>query len=547
MGAVAGLAAAGVALGFGQLVEGISDIPGLVLAVGELVVDYTPGWVAEWSIEDLGSAGKGSLLPGIAAAAFLTAAVLGDIAHRRSLRAGLVGFAAFGVFGAYATARNPFSPGFASVVSSLLAAGLAMAVLYWLIGLAQRSGGTAQSADAAQAAEAGPSDPTEPAVPTESPLSPAHSRRAFVGWSTGAGAVALTGWGLGRRASSRASKAELAREAVSLPSAQTPGGTTSAPPETAAPAPGAAAVVDGEFQGVEGLSPWITPNEDFYRIDTAISVPQVDPADWRLRFTGMVDNEIELSYDDLLAMPLSEHTITLSCVSNPIGGDLVGNAVWTGIPLLDLLDQAGVQPGATQTVGISVDDFTAGFPTEVLSDGRNALLAVGMNGEPLPIRNGFPARLVVAGLYGYVSAVKWLSEVHLTTWEGFDGYWIPRGWSKTGPMKTTSRIDVPRANSRVPAGATVIAGVAWQPTRGISEVQVSIDGGDWASCDLAVPGTDEAWVQWRTMRVLEPGLHAIRVRAVNGDGEAQLVGPKGVAPDGAEGYHEIKIQSAAAA
>lgn len=550
MGAVAGLAAAGLALGFGQLIEGLTDIPGLVLGVGEWVVDNTPGWAAEWSIEDLGSAGKGSLLPGITVVALLAAAVLGDLSFRRSARIGLAGFAVFGAFGAYATARNPMSPDLGAVVSSLAAAALGAAALYFLIGLARQadsaaapagaesSAGRPASAGSGSAAEDGAeqAQPETPAGPLASPLDPPRTRRAFLGWSAGAGALALTGVGLGRRVSSRATSAELAREAVTLPTA---GSSPTAAPATAA----AAVVADAPFEGVSGLSSWITPNDDFYRIDTALRIPQVDPADWRLRITGMVDDEISFSYDDLLAMPLTERTITLSCVSNPIGGDLVGNAVWTGIPLLELLDQSGVQDGATQVVGRSVDGFTAGFPTEVLSDGRNALLVVGMNGEPLPIRNGFPARLVVAGLYGYVSATKWLSDVHLTTWEGFDGYWIPRNWSKTGPMKITSRIDVPRHNSRIEAGDTVIAGVAWQPTRGISAVEVSIDGGDWAGCDLAVPGSDEAWVQWRTDWHAEPGLHTLAVRAHNGDGESQPVGPKSVAPDGAEGYHEIQVQA----
>jgi len=574
MGAVAGLAAGGLALGFGDLVAGYSDIPGLVLGVGEWVVDNTPGWAAEWSIEDLGSAGKGSLLPGITVAALVLAALLGDLSYRRSVRIGLIGFAAFGLFGAFATARNPLSPDAAAVVWSLAAATLGMAALHLLVGLAHRAAGSADRARSsslsqaddsqatAAAGQAGQSEQathteqaehaertlpgeatggTEPeqtgaGLPTASPLDPPRSRRAFLGWSAGAGAVALTAAGIGRRAAGRATSAELARESVSLPTAG------SAPAASApAAAAGSASVSDAPFAGIEGLSSWITPNDEFYRIDTALRVPQVDPADWQLRFTGMVDNELSFSYDDLLAMPLSEHAITLSCVSNPIGGDLVGTAMWTGVPLLDLLDQAGVQPGATQVVGRSVDDFTAGFPTEVLGDGRNALLVVGMNGEPLPIRNGFPARLVVAGLYGYVSAVKWLSEVHLTTWDGFDGYWIPRGWSKTGPMKITSRIDVPRHNSRIEAGETVIAGVAWQPTRGISAVQVRVDGGDWQSCDLAVPGSDETWVQWRTDWSAEPGPHTLAVRAHNGDGDPQPIGPKGVAPDGAEGYHEIRV------
>ena len=295
---------------------------------------------------------------------------------------------------------------------------------------------------------------------------------------------------------------------------------------------------------VPGLSSWITPSTDdqFYRIDSALSFPQIDPATWRLSFTGMVDDPYELTYDEILDMDLVERTITLACVSNPIGGDYVGNAVWTGVPLADLLDRAGVQDGATQIVGRSVDDFTAGFPTETAYDGRNAMLVVGQNGEPLQVRHGFPARLVVAGLYGYVSATKWIEEINLTTWEAFNGYWIDLGWSKDGPMKTASRIDVPQHRSRITAGTTPIAGVAWSPVRGIQAVEISIDEGPWQICDLAVPGTDESWVQWKADWNASPGVHRIDVRAIDKYGEIQPVGPKDVAPDGAEGYHAILVE-----
>jgi DMSO/TMAO reductase YedYZ molybdopterin-dependent catalytic subunit len=288
----------------------------------------------------------------------------------------------------------------------------------------------------------------------------------------------------------------------------------------------------------------VTPSDgnSFYRIDTALSIPQVDPDDWSLSVTGLVDRPLTLRYEDLLNMDLVEQTITLSCVSNPIGGDLVGNAVWLGVPLVDVLENAGIQPEASQIVGRSVDDFTAGFPTSVLADGRNALIAVGMNGEPLPVRHGFPARLVVAGLYGYVSATKWLEEIRLTTWESFNGYWINLGWSKEGPMKTASRIDVPANRSTVRAGRVPIAGVAWAVGRGLREVQVRVDQGPWQRCDLAVLGSDETWIQWHTEWDATPGNHQIEVRAVDANGAIQSAGPRAVAPDGAEGYHQINVR-----
>ncbi len=297
---------------------------------------------------------------------------------------------------------------------------------------------------------------------------------------------------------------------------------------------------------VAGISPYITPispTNEFYRIDTALTVPQVDPDNWRLRITGLVDNPYELTYQDIRAMRLSDYVITLSCVSNIVGGRLVGNAVWTGIPLNVLLQQAGVQPGAQQIVGRSVDDFTAGFPTTAAYDGRNAILAIGMNNEPLPLRHGFPARIVVAGLYGYVSAVKWLEEIHLTTWDGFDGYWVPRGWSKLGPIKTQSRIDVPKDGDRVKPGEKLaVAGIAWAPTRGIQRVEVKIGNGDWAPCRLGEAVGNESWVQWHhEWTPSATGRQWIQVRATDGSGYTQSEKTVRPRPNGAEGWHTISV------
>jgi DMSO/TMAO reductase YedYZ molybdopterin-dependent catalytic subunit len=291
---------------------------------------------------------------------------------------------------------------------------------------------------------------------------------------------------------------------------------------------------------VPGLSSFITPNDDFYRIDTALVVPQVDPADWKLRIGGLVDNPFELTYDEILAMDLVEETVTLSCVSNIVGGDLVGNATWLGVPLTTLLDRAGVRPEGTQIVGVSVDDFDAGFPTSLAYDGRTALLAVGMNGEPLPIDHGFPARLVVSGLYGYVSAVKWISEIRLDTDE-HEGYWIPRGWSKLGPVKTQSRIDVPRRSANIAPGRTPIAGVAWAPHTGIEAVEVQIDDGLWLPCRLGEATSDDTWVQWLVEWEATPGKHKIAVRATDKTGAVQRAERGSPVPNGAEGHHVIRV------
>ena len=397
---------------------------------------------------------------------------------------------------------TPLSPAAASWVWALVAGALGAATLWFLLQRLHR--------------------PTRLHTVVEDPRDPAATRRAFLGWTAGAGAAAITVVGLGRRASGP-SAAETAREALAADAATS---TTGAPL-------GSARVLDT----TEGITPYITSNDGFYRIDTALTVPQVDPADWSLRITGMVDEEIELTFDDIRAMDLTDQVVTLSCVSNDVGGDLVGTAVWTGVPLTTILDLAGVHDDATQVVGRSVDDWTAGFPTAALRDGRTALLAIGMNGEPLPLRHGFPARLVVAGLYGYVSAVKWIEEIHLTTWEDFDGYWVPRGWSKEGPMKTMSRIDVPRRSDDLAAGPVVVAGVAWSPNRGISAVELSVDDGEWMPCELGESIGPETWLQWRTTWDAAPGTHRLQVRAVDGEGNVQPLGPAEPRPNGAEGWH----------
>ncbi|HEY5579476.1 MAG TPA: molybdopterin-dependent oxidoreductase, partial [Acidimicrobiia bacterium] len=286
-------------------------------------------------------------------------------------------------------------------------------------------------------------------------------------------------------------------------------------------------------------------NEDFYRIDTSLSVPRIQLDDWTVKLTGMVDRPFELTYEELLDLPMQERYVTLCCVSNEVGGDLVGNAKWMGVPLVDLLERAGVQQGATQIVGRAVDDFTVGFPTEVALDGREALVAVAMNGEPLPFEHGFPARLVVSGLYGYVSATKWLSEIELVPWDAFDAYWIPRGWSKEGPIKTQSRIDLPRTNAALPAGPHRIAGVSWAQNRGVTKVEVQFgDGSDaapWHEVEVSEPLSKDTWIQWVYDWDAQPGNYLIRVRATDATGMTQPPGYTSPRPDGADGQHTIRV------
>lgn len=567
----AGIVAAGGALGLSEILSGLSrKIPSLVVSVAEEIVDITPGFIARWSIDTLGSAQKPALVWGIVIVSILLGAVLGWPSRKRwwVMPAGLVVFA---VVGGWAAARNPLSSDGLGWMSGLVsgAFGIGVFMSMYALALFSRLPGEEEPADA----EARP-------VPMVG-RGRFNDRRRFVG-AVGIMAGASLAGGLLGRWLRRRDTVEGAREGVaealqgrtiatptaratprptesaSEPTASADGTPTATPdaagadptaeatPEaTAEPTPSVTAEPVGEpnFDYIAGIAPLVTPNEDFYLIDTALSYPQIDPADWSLRIHGMVDQEMEISFDELLDLGLVREQVTLSCVSNRVGGHLVGNAEWVGVPLATVLDQAGVQPGATQIVGRSVDRWTAGFPTEVALDGRIAMVAVQMNGEPLPISHGFPARLVVAGLYGYVSATKWLSDIELTTWEAFNGYWIPRGWAKEGPIKTQSRIDVPRRDSTIDPGPTAIAGVAWAPSRAIEKVEVQVDDEDWVEAELSRETTINSWRQWMVTWNATPGEHRVRVRATDGNGTTQTSEISDPAPDGATGWHTILVRA----
>ncbi|WP_203761982.1 molybdopterin-dependent oxidoreductase, partial [Paractinoplanes deccanensis] len=292
---------------------------------------------------------------------------------------------------------------------------------------------------------------------------------------------------------------------------------------------------------VPGVTPYVSANDDFYRIDTALYPPQVDPSTWQLRIHGMVRNPITLTWEQLLQRPMIERYVTLACVSNEVGGDLIGNALWLGTPIKELLDEAGPLPGADQVVQRSVDGWTCGTPTAVLRDGRDALLAVGMNGEPLPVDHGFPVRMVVPGLYGYVSACKWITEIELSRFADFDAYWVPRGWSAQGPIKTESRIDTPRDGAKRSAGTVVVGGVAWAQHTGITKVEVQVDDGPWAEATLAATVSVDTWRQWSYQWEATPGDHRLRVRATDRTGQTQTSTPAPPAPDGATGWHAVQV------
>ena len=497
---MAGAVAAGFGLGASELLAGtVRRLPSLVEGLGNWVIDNAPTPVKDFAIETFGTADKLVLLIGIAVVTVLIGAATGILARDR-FPVAIAVFAGFGVVAALATSAAAEATLGLAIVPG---AGAALVGLWSLDRLYRLESGN---------------------EPAEEP--DAGSRRAFL---LGAGAVfglAAFSAGVGRWFIEAAKRTAAGREEVVLP----------IPAQVLPEVPAAAEL------GVPGLSRVITPNEEFYRIDTAFSIPLVDIQEWTLTVTGRVDRPYTIDYFDLSDMRMVERDITLACVSNPVGGDLVGNARWQGVPLSEILNRAGVRPDAEQVVGRSVDGFTVGFPVEVAFDGREALVAVGMNGEPLPLEHGFPARLVVAGLYGYVSATKWLSEIELTGWEEFDAYWVPRGWAKEGPIKTQSRIDTPAARGLLAPGLHTVAGVAWAPTRGISRVEVQLgEDQPWQEAELSQPLSENSWVQWRIPWDATPGSHQIRVRATDGEGITQDEMVRPAAPDGATGWHTRQV------
>ena len=500
------MVAATVALGFGEFLGGVVDgAPSLVESVGDSVIDRLPEPLVDFGITAFGTADKAVFLVTMLAICAALAALLGRLSVRHPALAA-AGFVAFGAVGLAAGLGDSQASTGATVVVASVATAAGVGVLLFLTGLAQVAAG-------------GPA----PAAVRPLPMS-FTDRRAFLSaaavLTTGATAAAL----VGRRATRKATS--VARTRYALPAAAVP-----------APPPPAAAEL-----GLDGLARFVVPNGDFYRIDTRLlGAPSVDVDRWRLRIGGMVDRPFELSLADLLAMPLVEEYVTLSCVSNEVGGDLVGNAKWTGVPLATVLERAGVQPEATQIVGRAVDGFTVGFPTDVALDGRKALVAVGMNGELLPTLHGFPARLVVAGLYGYTSATKWLAEIELTRWEDFDAYWIPRGWDKYAEVLTQSRIDTVVPKPLV-AGPLTVAGVAWAPERGISRVEIQVDDGEWADAELGETVSGNTWRQWHYTWPATEGTHRLTVRATDTNGDVQTAKERASGPNGATGHHSVQVK-----
>jgi DMSO/TMAO reductase YedYZ molybdopterin-dependent catalytic subunit len=498
--AAVGIVAGALTVGVATLLAGLMTSAGLaggtpspVFAVGGAFVDRTPPGLKDFAVATFGTYDKVALIVGMALVLSTVCAVIGIVGARRHTL-GLVVFGVVGAIGMVAVASRP-NAGNLDILPTVIATA---AGLWALSSLWQR---------AAEGAEGTTVD-----------------RRRFLIGGAGVTVVGIAAAAVGQSLGQGAGQAAQSRSAVRLPKGAKP-----------------VVIPAGAQLDVTGITPYVIDNEDFYRIDTALVVPRLDTASWSLRVHGMVDREVTINWATLLTKPMQDALVTLMCVSNEVGGDLTGNAVWTGWPVREVLRMAGPKPGADMVLSTSSDGWTAGTPLSVLTDDRNSLLAIAMNGQPLPFEHGFPVRLVVPGLYGYVSATKWVTDLLVTSFADDEGYWTPRGWSALGPVKTQSRIDVPRAGARVSAGKVAVAGIAWAQHRGIRAVQVRVDEGEWLPARLADEPTIDSWRQWVLEWQAPKGNHTISVRATDAEGVVQTQAQAPPAPNGATGWHTITV------
>ncbi|MEV4121569.1 molybdopterin-dependent oxidoreductase [Micromonospora sp. NPDC049645] len=497
---VVGVLTAGVALGVAHLVAAlVNPAADPVLAVGSVAVDLAPQPVKAFAIRAFGTNDKIALLAGVYTLLALTAVLLGAAALRRR-RYGAAGLAAFAALGVAAVLSRPVATP-VDTLPVLAGVGIGMAAMLVLTHAART-------------------------VPVSASSRPRLlNRRQFLTTAAGTALTAGAAAAIGQAAGRRSAVGARSRAAVRLPP----------PARPALPLPA------GVSAGVDGVPAFLTPNRDFYRVDTALAVPQVDLDTWRLTLDGTVDRPRTWTFEDLLARGLVERDITLNCVSNEVGGPYIGTARWTGIPLAPLLREAGIRAGQNQLVSRSVEGMTIGTPLGAILDGRDALLAVAMNGEPLPLEHGFPVRMLVPGLYGYVGACKWLTSMTVTTFDAFDPYWVRRGWAADAPVKTASRIDTPKPFARRRAGPVMIAGVAWAQRRGITAVEVQIDDEPWQRARLADGPSPDLWRQWVYRWDATVGTHTLRVRATDGTNATQTGQRATPFPDGATGWHSTTV------
>lgn len=502
-GALSGVLAAVAGVATGSGLAALMGVPSPIESVGNRVIDLVPRPLKEFAIEQFGTNDKPVLIGSVAATLLVAAAVAGWLGLRRP-RLALAVTAALGVI-AIVTAvldRTSTSNPVVTAIPSVLTLVVSVALLTVFLKALELA----------------------PKVGDETPAG--FNRRAFLQVVLAASAAIAVGGTVARFLGSSAGADS--RAAVRLP-------------KPASPAP---AVPAGAQVKLSGISPYVTPNKDFYRIDTALRVPQVAADTFNLRIHGMVDQELNLSFEDLLKERLVERRITLTCVSNEVGGPYVGNAAWLGVPVAELLARAGVQAGADAVKTTSADDMTIGTPLDALTDtDRGALIAIGMNGEPLPLVHGFPVRMVVPGLYGYVSATKWLVDIEVTKFSDFKAYWSTRGYDEEAPIKLSSRIDVPKAFQALPRDNVRIGGVAWAQGVGIERVEVKIDDGPWNDVELADQDNVNTWRQWSwTWDDATEGNHQVTVRATDADGTTQTSDRVPIAPDGSTGWHNVRFR-----
>ncbi|MEU4395158.1 molybdopterin-dependent oxidoreductase [Kribbella sp. NPDC023855] len=516
LAALGGLLAAGAGLGLGELTAALAGGTSPVVGVGTQLIDLAPGAAKDFAVKNLGTADKPVLIGTVLLAVAVFALVAGAIGATkpRVAVALTVLLGALAILAA-ATGRTLATNHFVQVlpgVITLLIATIGMLLVLRALPPNPFGGAGRRKIPAAE----GPTT-TEAAAPE------GFDRRRFMGTAMALGVAGVGG--LGTSLVLPGGVSEATRRAIRLP----------------LPASRAKAIPAAAMSEVQGVSRFVTPNPSFYRVDTLLTVPKVDPRTWELRIHGLVDRELRLSFADLLNRRLIERDITLTCVSNEVGGPYVGNARWIGVPIAELLREAGVRDGADAVKSTSVDGLTIGTPLQALTDGRDAMLAVGMNGEPLPFEHGFPVRMVVPGLYGYVSATKWIVDFEVTRFSEFSAYWTDRGWSVEAPIKTSSRIDVPKGFARIKAGPAVAAGVAWAQYRGIAKVEVQVDDGDWQSATLAAEDTIDTWRQWTFRWNATPGNHKLTVRATDATGEVQTADRAAPRPNGSSGLHNTVV------
>jgi DMSO/TMAO reductase YedYZ molybdopterin-dependent catalytic subunit len=516
LGGAAGLLAGAAGLAVAELVAALlGGVTSPLLAVANRAVDATPRPVKEWAISTFGTADKPLLIGGMIATVALLAALAGTVGVRRPRLGTGIFLLLVAVAGAAAVADRAATAGptlRALPVAALLV--VSVGSLTWLLQ-------ALHPAPARGSHAAG-----RPALPEHvdgDDVPPSFDRRHFLQAAAAVGAITAAGGVTSRLLSGPAAAASRAAVDVPLPDSPAP------------PLP------QGVNLDVPGITPHLTSNKDFYRVDTALQVPDVPVDAWSLRIHGMVDRELELSFSDLLSRRLVERRVTLTCVSNEVGGSYVGNAAWIGVPMKDLLEEAGVQPGADAVKSTSEDGYTAGTPLSALTDDREAMVAVAMNGEPLPLIHGFPARMVTPGLYGYVSATKWLVDLEVSRFSDFDAYWTPRGYAERAPIKISSRVDVPKPFAKLEPGRVMVAGVAWAQHRGVAEVEVRVDGGPWNQARLATEDSIDTWRQWSWEWDAEPGSHTLEVRTTDRTGEVQTQERSPIAPDGSTGWHNVVV------